>query len=464
MGTTRGLQPAFGTGYTEHSAATLLPDPLEDRLMSDHRSTTISALLVLTGLGAACHPTPRPGREPAETAVVATPASARLAASGVSRRSASDPWPDLLLSVPGVDPRVAAFIGPTIRADEGRTLGGPFASFERRWVQFGDSHWRDQKDRFGNYYDRALNHYALWLRTGDPRWRRRADSIAVEYRTYLEGLRADLGRKDASGHPRRDPAPFSTSPHNTFPEGLAVHYLLTGDPASREAVAGLAHYAVSYRSDSPDYRYQEGRIQARGLIAALSALAVGHDGRFVSADGRKHEYDWGAIADEFVDNWVKLQREDGSFRYRLDTEDGRGPMGQSNFMEGLRANALIKYYQLRKQDPRVERMVRRMADYMATQWDAKAGAFRYHDVDERAKPTLADLNHLMVEMFGFAYHQTGEERYRTIGDAAFAAGEPPFGAAYRAAGAGEFLGGSKQFNQHYYGAFRYLAFRRDADR
>ena len=427
--------------------------------------TTVTPLstiiaLALTGLVPACHPAPQQERRPLESAAVAQPASASLAASRAAPAPGPGPWPELLLSPAGVDPRVAAFIGPTIRADEGRALGAPFSSFERRWVQFGDSHWRDPRDRFGNYYDRALNHYALWLRTGDPKWRRRADSIAVDYRTYLEGLQADLGRKDPSGRPRRDRAPYSTSPHNTFPEGLAVHYLLTGDPASREAVAGLAHYAVSYRSASPDYRYLEGRIQARGVIAALSALAVGHDGRFVSADGRKHDYDWGAIADEFVDNWAKLQQEDGSFRYRLDTESARGPMGQSNFMEGLRANALIKYYQLRKQDPRVERIVRRMADYMATQWDAEAGAFRYHDVDRGVKPTLADLNHLIVEMFGFAYHQSGEERYGEIGDAAFAAGEPPFGASYRAAGAGEFMGGSKQYNQHYYSAFRYLAFRR----
>ena len=416
---------------------------------------------ILAGIALGCRPAPQPATGLRETgAVAATTASGSLDRSDAPSALSVDPWPELILSAPGVDPRVAAFIGPTIRADDGRALGGPFASFERRWVQFGERHWRDPKDRFGNYYDRALSHYALWLRTGDPRWRRRADSIALDYRTYLEGLQADLGRRDASGRPRLDPAPYSTSPHNTFPEGLAIHYLLTGDPASREAVAGLAHYAVNYRSDSPGYRYQEGRIQARGVIAALSALAIGHDGRFVSADGRKHEYDWGAIADEFVDNWVKLQREDGSFRYRLDTEKANGPMGQSNFMEGLRANALIKYYQLRKQDPRVERMVRRMADYMATQWDDDVGAFRYHDVDGRVEPTLVDLNHLIVEMFGFAYHQTGEQRYRTIGDAAFDAGEPPFPRAYRAAGAGEFMDGSKQFNQHHYGAFRYLAFRR----
>jgi hypothetical protein len=135
-------------------------------------------------------------------------------------------------------------------------------------------------------------------------------------------------------------------------------------------------------------------------------------------------------------------------------------MGQSNFMEGIRADAAIKYYYLRKQDPRIVTLVRRMADYMmTTQWNATAGTFKYHSVDAAASPRLADLNHLIVVMFGFAYKTSGDPKYRTVGDAAFDAGEPTWLASYSATGAGEFLTGSKQFNEHHYSSFHYLAMR-----
>ena len=104
-------------------------------------------------------------------------------------------------------------------------------------------------------------------------------------------------------------------------------------------------------------------------------------------------------------------------------------------------------------------MVRRMADYMSTQWDPTAGTFKYHSVNATASPTLADLNHMIVEMFGFAYKVSGQQQYRAIGDAAFDAGEPTWLPSYSATGAGEFLTGSKQFNEHYYNSFSYLALR-----
>ena len=322
-------------------------------------------------------------------------------------------------------------VGPTLTSARSAAMGAMFATFESRWQQFGEAHWNDPTDRYGNYYDRAYNHYALWARTGDAKWRQRADAIALNYRTtYLE------------------PNNYGSSPHNAQLEGVFLHYWLTGDLQSRKAVVETARILGTYSNPDPAYAYQEGRIQGRGLLAVLLACQLGD----TSAD-------WCGKADRFIENWIALQQADGGFRYRLNTEDPNGPMGQSNFMEGIRADAAIKYYYARKQDPRVATMVRRMADYMATQWDPTAGTFKYHSVNSSASPTLADLNHMIVQMFGFAWKVSGVQQYRAIGDAAFDAGEPTWTSAYIATGAGEFLTGSKQFNEHYYSSFRYLALR-----
>lgn len=323
-------------------------------------------------------------------------------------------------------------VGPTLTATQSAAQGGMFNTYESRWIQFAQRQWQSEGAAWsGDYYDRALNFYALWIRTGDATWRNRADQIAVGYRTqYLEANN------------------YSSSPHWSQLEGVFLHYWLTGDAKSRAAVVNVAGKLSIFLNSSPSYKYQEGRIQARAMMASLLSCLIKDTSR-----------DWCGQADRFIDDWVNLQQPDGSFRYRLSTEDPNSPMGQSNFMEGLRADAAIKYYYLRRQDPRILTMVARMADYMSTEWNPSAGTFKYHSVDPTAAPSLADLNHLIVEMFGFAYKTTGQQKYKAIGDAAFDAGEPGWTPAYVASGHGEFLTESKQYNEHYYSSFRYLAFR-----
>ena len=372
-------------------------------------------------------PTPGPTPTPAPPAPTPAPSPSPIPIPGALDFSRpAGPLPTT------ADDLVAlGIVGPTLTAAKSAAMGSMFATFESRWVQFAETHWNDPSDRYGNYYDRAYNHYALWARTGDPKWRQRADAIALNYRTtYLE------------------PNNYGSSPHNAQLEGVFLHYWLTGDMQSRKAVVETARILGTYSNPNAAYAYQEGRIQGRGLLAVLLACQL----RDTSAD-------WCAKADQFIENWIALQQADGSFRYRLNTEDPNGPMGQSNFMEGIRADAAIKYYYTRKQDPRVATMVRRMADYMSTQWNPTAGTFKYHSVNPTASATLADLNHMIVQMFGFAWKVSGQQQYRAIGDAAFDAGEPGWTAAYISTGAGEFLTGSKQFNEHYYSSFRYLALR-----
>ena len=316
-------------------------------------------------------------------------------------------------------------VGPTITVAESRTLRGSFYTYEVKAAAASNEHWRSEGSSWSaaNYYDRVLGHYALWARTASPTYWRRATAIALDYRAhYLE---------------EHD---YRASPHWAQLEGLAVHYWLTGDERSRTAVIETARrltraFSVE-RSADPAYQYNEGRIQQRVMLAALLAWQLGDASR-----------DWGAVADGYVENWLRQQRPDGSFRYRLNTEDARSPLGQSNFMEGLRMSALVKYYDARRRDPRIVTAVRRQVDYLwATQWVESAGGFRYWNTGRN--DVAVDLDMLYVVGFGFTFRETGLGRYRQWGDRVFAA-----------AVTGTFYDGTKQYNQQQYDSFLYLALR-----
>ena len=316
-------------------------------------------------------------------------------------------------------------VGQTIPVSASRTLGAAFHAYETKAAAFSNDHWRREGSSWsaGNYYDRVLGHYALWARTASPTYWQRATAIALDYRTrYLEAHR------------------YGASPHWAQLEGLAAHYWVTGDERSRTAVIETARILTSSfpveKSADPAYRYNEGRIQQRVMLAALLAWQLGDTSR-----------EWGAMADGYVANWLRQQRPDGSFRYRLNTEDAKSPMGQSNFMEGLRMSALAKYYDARRKDPRIVDAVRRQVDYLwTTQWVEPAGGFRYWNIVRN--DVAVDLNMLHVVGFGFVYRETGLARYRQWGDRVFAA-----------AVSGTFYSGTKQYNQQQYDSFLYLGLR-----
>ena len=122
-------------------------------------------------------------------------------------------------------------------------------------------------------------------------------------------------------------------------------------------------------------------------------------------------------------------------------------MGQSNFMEGLRMDALVKYYQWRRADARVVTLVRRQVDYLWNTQRVADGSFKYWSVDATGGGAW-DVNQLMSLGFAFAWKTTGQASYRTNGDLVFQAGVER-----------SWYQGSKQYNQQYYDSFTYLAWR-----
>ena len=315
-------------------------------------------------------------------------------------------------------------VGPTVTVAQGPTSPTFFATYDARFREFSDYQWNATGGHHdGNYYDRALNHFAYWVRSGTLLYWQRAATLAGNYRAnYLE------------------PSGYNPPPHMFFPEGLLLHYWLTGHEGSRQALVATAKrvsdlFSVQASSD-PNWQYNEGRIMARALLGCVMALRLGDT-----------SLDWGGRADGYLSNWAAQQQADGSFRYRLQTEDANSPMGQSNFMEGLRMDALVKYYQWRRADARVVTLVRRQVDYLWNTQRVADGSFKYWSVDATGGSAW-DLNQLMSLGFAFAWKTTGQASYRTNGDLVFQAGVER-----------SWYQGSKQYNQQYYDSFNYLAWR-----
>ena len=320
--------------------------------------------------------------------------------------------------------QVSDLVGSQLEGPTVAVAGSPFPTYESQFVQYSDQHWNATGADWeqGNYYDRALNHYAYWVRSGQVKYWQRATALALNYRrNYLE----------ANG--------YGASPHWAQLEGLALHYWLTGDERSRTAVVRTAtqlsdEFTVADMR-RPDEENIEGRIQQRILLGCLLAGQLGDTSR-----------DWGGRADGYVNGILSLQQADGSYSW----SDWGGY--QANYMVGLQNDALIKYYEQRSADSRVLSGVKRALDYMwSTQWVSGAQAFQYVSGQAPTGGTdpAPDLNGLIGPAYGWVYARTGDATYKTRGDAVLQGGI-----------AGAYLAGQKQFNQQYYGTFNYLGWRR----
>ncbi len=322
--------------------------------------------------------------------------------------------------------------GTTVSVSDSRAEGPAFAAYEANFSKWSDFHWKLDGENWSgaNYYDRALIYYAFWVRSANPVYFRRATQIARNYRrNYLEANQ------------------YGTSPHWSQPEGVAQHYLLTGDEASRFAVARIAEQLQGGYpfADTLNTPWMESRIQARAIQALLTAWRLNAVGpKAIKLDQR---------LTRVVERSMSVQRPDGSMGWPA-------TCGQSlNFMLGLLNDQLISVHTHFKPDTAILRFVKRSTDYLwSTQWVDAQQSFKYlsgrcaknaQGEDVGGAVPSPDLNLLFVTSFGWLYQQTGDVKYRQWGDRVFAGGVK-----------GAYLQGSKQFNESYTSSYRYLALRR----
>jgi Bacterial Ig-like domain (group 2) len=329
-------------------------------------------------------------------------------------------------------------VGPTIRVDQ--ISGTAFSDWQAQFTTYGDQHWLTADVNGGanyrgdNYYDRVLNHYAFWVRGGGTKWFRRATLYAQDYL-----------KKEA----------LAWQPHFAQMEGVELQYWLTGDPRALQAITNQASWmmgAFPAAIVGPGGEYQEGRIQARALMALAIATELGLSGTQIAPGGVY--WDYVAASKAIIEAIVGTQHPDGR-------RDGKECGADFPFMAGLVNNALIFYFERMDPDPRIPGLVKANLDYVwNNDWVASERAFKYWDAptpggicntNDSGSNDLAapDLNLMVVVPYGWYGKRSGNVEYIRRGDAIFD-GADNRTAAYI----------SKQFNQQYYLTYNYLFYRR----
>jgi hypothetical protein len=199
---------------------------------------------------------------------------------------------------------------------------------EYGWRHFGDIYGDHEAVRcpglvshYNNQYDPIAGFAYQFFCTGDPRWWSQMCELAAHvvdidiYHTsqdkaaYNHGLfwhtyhYVDADTATHRSYPRAAVSEVrggGPSCEQNYTTGLMLHYFLTGDPRSRDAVIGLGRFVVDMddgrttplawldrgytgfasSSGSPDY-HGPGRGPANSLNALLDAYRLTHDGSFM---------------------------------------------------------------------------------------------------------------------------------------------------------------------------------------
>ena len=348
---------------------------------------------------------------------------------------------------PGYLTATGLAIHPVVPATQLAEYGGVLDVFR----QASDAHW----EAFGAdwlystwVYDRAMNHYTFWLMTGDVRYWYRATANVLE------------SRKQSP----LDPHTGGVAARFYMPDGMGMHYLLTGDTESLQRMIGGVYFLsvvgvatpenlVKFGGPGVGFVYAEGRIRARVLLGCLWAWMLGD----TSAD-------WGAFADAIIIGMIVGQDPDGGFTYRLGndyTSTEKLRYGQVNFMEGMTMDAVVKYYYARYPAPEIVDLVQGMVDYLETQWSEPHKSWHYWspesawDIGDPQVPltNTDELNTMMTLGHYWTDYIRGTTHNRARADEAWSQAFSSTGAQF------DTIWGRKNFNQVFYSAFAQMAYR-----
>lgn len=315
-------------------------------------------------------------------------------------------------------------VGPARTTAASAALGTAFRGYEDRFAPAEARHWAAEGANWVfNYYDRALLYYAAWARTGNATFWHRGTQMAVNYRRdYLEANA------------------YGSSAHWSQLEGVEKHYLLTGDEASRTAVARVAHVLRGYQPRLSDPNFVDPRVVARVIQGTLLAWRLAEGAPFAAS---VPVVDLRAQLDDQINKLVAYQQPNGRFPTNLGTCGG-----QQAYMAGLLGETITEVHRYYRADARLVTTLQRSADYLwNTQWIPGEASFRLADwgcAGMAASTPSPDLSGLIVHAYAYLARVTGDAKYRTQGDAIFAG----MSRAY--------LEGSKQFTQSYATAYRYV--------
>lgn len=333
---------------------------------------------------------------------------------------------------------VESITGPLVSVATVSALGGVFDQFEKDFPAFDEAQWAACGPKWDciNYYDRAEIYYAWWKRSGDAKYLPRANAVALDFRTnYLEANN------------------YGIAHHWAMCDGVAIHYLTTGDPKSLLAIARVGENFAWQVNGDPSFYFTtptDFRINAYALKCLLDAYILKAPSNGQNTAGWPAVADWGVVLRSALDKILKLRDADGQWRGAKCT-DGRRV--SHPFTNGLLYDALLRYYTLFEPDPRIPSAVKGSIDILwRDDWIPASNAFKY--VGESCGPEgtaspAADLNQLILNGYAFVGKILNDATEQTRSSAVFAGGVNGRGV----------TGDAKHFNQQYTSSFRYFALR-----
>ncbi len=271
------------------------------------------------------------------------------------------------------------------------------------------------------YYDGPHAQYQRFLRTGDPKHLR---SARVEARWFRDNELTWYASRKVAVNKCQDP---NWTPsvaldwgvlRRMLSQGMLDDYLLTGDPAAKEAVVAMGE---AYRRNLPTLTAGPQpiiEITERNLGWTLMGIAS-----YYALDSRNEVRD--ALAG-LVTRTIAWQDRgtSGGLEHdivRPDPEEcSDGPSGASPFMTSLVVDGMMDYWLLTADAPRVGPFMKKLATwYEKSALTSDKKAFRYlWNCQDNAYDTsdTADLNLLIVHVLGAAYALTKDKHWLDFGD------------------------------------------------
>ena len=300
------------------------------------------------------------------------------------------------------------------------------------------------------YYDGIHAMYALFLRTGDPKYYRRAREEATFYRSNeLVNVPGGMAIQTCQGAWEPSQPMAWGVIRRMLGQGMLDDYLISGDPSARDAALSIGE---AFRQNLPALRNGSEnvlRVTERNMGWTMLGLSA-----YYALDQRPEVKE---ALESVVDETIAWQSEStsGAFEHDLVRPDpdecSSGPNGGSPFMTSLLVDGLMDYYFL-TYDARIADVVENVANWLHDSARTSDGtAFRYLWnclSDEYDDSSTADLNLLIVHVYGAAYALTGEESFITKGDAMAQSGVENM-----------YVGRPKQWNQAGRSFGKYLGYR-----
>lgn len=376
----------------------------------------------------------------AGSALISATSEGRTGNTSLSVTAASAPAP----SPPPGSETVETLMGPIGTSSAVKALGGIYARYESDFVKYDDAQWATCGPKWDciDYYDRAMIYYVWWKRTGDPKYRDRATQIALNFRATLESVN------------------YGVVAHWAMMDGIALHYLDTGDPKSLTAVGKVADmFAYLVNADVPGYigdpKRMDNRIQAYALKTILLAYRLKAPSTGISQLGLPGNNNWATTLRTALNKILATRDADGQWRGAKCGTNSSGQLVRAThpFTVGLLHDGLIRYHELFEADPRIPSAIQQSADVMWQQdWIATSGAFKYVAIScpgEGGPTAAADLNNLIVNGYGWTYRKTGDATWKSRAEAIFSGSVTKDSPS----------SGPKQFNQSYTSSYRFLNWR-----